>query len=325
MTEKTDKIVEALRKLDTANDAHWTTDGLPRLETVKFLAGDQSLTRDDVTTAASGFTRTNTDIADPEATPPENADGVNPQTEPPVVSTGADGSVDIEGARDIGAGGYLEGVDAEGDLSGHTEQEARELGLIQPPSGEQPETGDLSVTPPEEPTVGGELPTERTPANGQDPSLHPAPATEGHVGPREDDFPASPNAETESDQVADFVYHDSDETSGLQEDLEAAEARIADLTQDRDTVNRLLAEANADADRIRDKMTTARGSSDTTNVILQALESRKRQAEQRGEVQASLKASGVDLKALAKAASKAPIDQAMARKTGRGGTRPVHR
>lgn len=51
------KIAAALAQLDPSNDQHWTSDGLPRLDTVKFFAGDQSLTRDAVTSEAPGFTR----------------------------------------------------------------------------------------------------------------------------------------------------------------------------------------------------------------------------------------------------------------------------
>lgn len=51
-------ILTALGKLDANNDNHWTSDGLPRLDTVKMLAADQSISRDDVTKAAPGFSRT---------------------------------------------------------------------------------------------------------------------------------------------------------------------------------------------------------------------------------------------------------------------------
>ena len=53
----TNKIQEALLKLDVKNDNHWTADGLPRLDTVKMLASDQALTRDSVAAAAPGFSR----------------------------------------------------------------------------------------------------------------------------------------------------------------------------------------------------------------------------------------------------------------------------
>lgn len=51
------KITDALAKLDPANPNHWTDDGLPRMDTVKILSGDPSLTREQVTTAAPEFNR----------------------------------------------------------------------------------------------------------------------------------------------------------------------------------------------------------------------------------------------------------------------------
>ena len=58
-----DKILDALKKLDVENANHWTTDGLPRLETVRMLAGNQSITREQVSLAAPGFTRTTAGFA----------------------------------------------------------------------------------------------------------------------------------------------------------------------------------------------------------------------------------------------------------------------
>jgi type IV secretory pathway VirB10-like protein len=52
-----DKIIKALRELDVNNDNHWTDAGLPRVETVRMLAGNGSLSRDDVTAVAPEFTR----------------------------------------------------------------------------------------------------------------------------------------------------------------------------------------------------------------------------------------------------------------------------
>jgi hypothetical protein len=50
-------ILTALNGLDVKDDNHWTADGLPRLDTVKTLANDATLTRDLVSAAAPGFTR----------------------------------------------------------------------------------------------------------------------------------------------------------------------------------------------------------------------------------------------------------------------------
>lgn len=51
------KTIAALQQLDPKNDNHWTSDGLPRLETVRLMAGDAQLTREAVTAALPGFTR----------------------------------------------------------------------------------------------------------------------------------------------------------------------------------------------------------------------------------------------------------------------------
>lgn len=55
-------IIEALQKLDPNNDNHWTADGLPRIDTIKFMASNQSITREDITAAAPNFKRTNADF-----------------------------------------------------------------------------------------------------------------------------------------------------------------------------------------------------------------------------------------------------------------------
>ena len=90
-------ITDALSKLDPANDNHWTQDGLPRLDTIKILAGDPSLTREAVTAAAPDFTRLTAQAAAGAAqagagtTPAAPADGgqqgaaqAAPPADPPV-------------------------------------------------------------------------------------------------------------------------------------------------------------------------------------------------------------------------------------------------
>ena len=53
------KILEALSKLDVANDNHWTGDGLPRIDTVRMLASNPGIGRDDITKEAPDFSRQN--------------------------------------------------------------------------------------------------------------------------------------------------------------------------------------------------------------------------------------------------------------------------
>jgi hypothetical protein len=52
-----DKILDAVKKLDPNNDNHWTADGLPRIDTVRMLASDTSLTREQVDKIAPAFNR----------------------------------------------------------------------------------------------------------------------------------------------------------------------------------------------------------------------------------------------------------------------------
>jgi DNA repair exonuclease SbcCD ATPase subunit len=89
MTASAENVQRALGQLDVNNDNHWTADGLPRLETVRLLAGDQNVSREQVTQAAPGFSRAaalgNAHLAPPVAHPtPAAATPVAPATAPVV-------------------------------------------------------------------------------------------------------------------------------------------------------------------------------------------------------------------------------------------------
>lgn len=51
------EIVEALNKLDPSDDSQWTSEGLPKLDTVRQLVDNSSLIRKDITEAAPEFGR----------------------------------------------------------------------------------------------------------------------------------------------------------------------------------------------------------------------------------------------------------------------------
>lgn len=72
-------IKAALLKLDVSNDNHWTAEGLPRLDTVKMLVGDQSVTREQATQAIPGFTRIG-------AVQPVASERVTPTTAPVMIA-----------------------------------------------------------------------------------------------------------------------------------------------------------------------------------------------------------------------------------------------
>lgn len=52
-----DKLIEALKKLDPSNDNHWTATGEARLDTIKLLCSNQSITRDIISKVAPSFSR----------------------------------------------------------------------------------------------------------------------------------------------------------------------------------------------------------------------------------------------------------------------------
>lgn len=67
-----DKIIEAVNKLDVTNDNHWTLDGLPRLETIRILTSNPGLSREDINDAMPGFKRPAQNSAQANETPTSN-------------------------------------------------------------------------------------------------------------------------------------------------------------------------------------------------------------------------------------------------------------
>lgn len=88
-------IIDALKKLDVSNDNHWTVDGQPRLDTVKMLASDPSVTRDTLNAVAPDFNRETAANWEPKQTegqvqtPSDNQQGAeNQPQENSVTATG---------------------------------------------------------------------------------------------------------------------------------------------------------------------------------------------------------------------------------------------
>lgn len=106
-----DRLIAALKQLEPVNPNHWTAEGLPRLETIRILVGDQSVTRADLVDVAPAFSRTNQAIG-----PVETA---------PVVTPGSLGISDIVHVEDEEV--LPEGVTDEEELAFLTE----EIGQLQ--------------------------------------------------------------------------------------------------------------------------------------------------------------------------------------------------
>ena len=92
-------IIDALKKLDVSNDNHWTVDGQPRLDTVKMLAADPSVTRDTLNEIAPDFNRETASTWEPNQekgqvqTPSDNEQSTeNQPQEKPVEAAGTSGN-----------------------------------------------------------------------------------------------------------------------------------------------------------------------------------------------------------------------------------------
>lgn len=86
-----DKIKQALLALDTENDAHWTSDHLPRLDVMKELAG-QEVSRADIQAISKTFNRKNATLEEAQKEPeqpkvPETPETDEPETPEDIVDT----------------------------------------------------------------------------------------------------------------------------------------------------------------------------------------------------------------------------------------------
>jgi hypothetical protein len=311
-----DKIKEAMTKLDVGNDNHWTQDGQARLDTVKFLSGGETISREDLdkdypgfnrTTASAYFMGTGTQdggkLPEGDQNPGQDVDGNHTAIDKPALPV-VDGT---DSQPDSGNADIRPGQDAEGNLVG--------------------------VVKPDTPTVPAALynPATATPAPATG-SSGPAAAGELYESPRADgagtaaqatqpgDTPAA--GETEQPAMGGSGDNEPDEVEELEADLEEAEAYLADLLKTRDELNKAIDDANKSADETRGKLAKLRGS-ENTNAIQSYLESRKTALQKRGENRQTLKDSGLTLKSIAQAVAPAPIDSAMARKNNRGAKRPT--
>lgn len=77
-----EKIIAALRQLDVTNDNHWTSEGQPRIDTVKLLSGDQTVTREAIGQAVPGFVRARAEELLPKAAAPAPSAPATPPAAP---------------------------------------------------------------------------------------------------------------------------------------------------------------------------------------------------------------------------------------------------
>jgi hypothetical protein len=247
-----EKILDALKKLDTQNDNHWTSDKLPRVETVRLLAADQTLTRDEIEAAAAGFTR-------------DTATAYWLST--PAAATGPAGADD----------GAAQGVSGSPHPQG---------------AGAAPQAETQKVE-------GAE--TAGTSGDGTDPAGTP------EQPPLEDDGPTD----------------EQNELAALEAELEDTKAAIDEYRAVIDEANDKLKALYIVEQDLTNKVNAATPSGNKNADAIQAyFAQQQRNLQDRAARKAMIKESGIDLAELARGL-KSPLDNAMSRKTGRGGQRPT--
>lgn len=174
--------------------------------------------------------------------------------------------------------------------------------------------GDFSLHPP--PLNPAEI--SQAPVGDEDSSRDDGAAdTAGATG-----GPANGHGETEQRKVDEAAAR-ADEIASMEKDLRAKEDDVAALRVKASDVNKEMREAEAEADKVRQRIEDAKPTN-SNQVTLQAfLESENKRRVEVGEQRAALVASGIDLKDLASKLGASPIDASMARRNDRGTRRPV--
>lgn len=344
------QITDALKKLDAGNDEHWTQGKEPTVAAVSELVGE-SVTRDEINAAAEGFTRDTapgyfmaTGKPWEDGNGSQKADGT---IEQPKAGSDADGNVTAPAEKDgpnadgtslVDAPDQNPGQNADGVITAivHDEQDTT--------AGEKGDNIDADGDASGVPSGTGFRETEDSPGPPFNPAdVSPVPAGDLGTGPqaigdatespRSDGAPAEDaesgtggpvDSDGEAEQPALVESGDSaNEIASLEEELRSRKERLDELRVERDKVNKAYQEAMGKVDAIEERIEQLRPRNSNQGTIHAYLESQKKQSAQRGENRQALAAAGIDLKHLQKAVGKAPIDQAMARKTGRGTNRPT--
>lgn len=110
------------------------------------------------------------------------------------------------------------------------------------------------------------------------------------------------------------------EIATAEQNLQEAKEDLAGMQAAHDNNARALQAAKDEVDKLTVALEKLQPELNSTNVIQAYHASQRKLMEERAQRLSALRSSGVDFKALL--TIKAPIDQAMARKTGRGGQRP---
>jgi hypothetical protein len=259
------ELKEALQKLDVGNDNHWTQDGSPRLETIKFLNAGNAVTREELDKEFPGFNKST-------------------------------------------AAGYW------------LTYQAPANGAPQAPEAPAPEqgSGDPAATPPAAPQAAG---APESPSAGGEGAAPVEQAPEPSDGPAGGDAGGEAELEALVEGLDDNDDGDN-EVALLEKTFQEIQEHIAGLRGQVDDLNLEIdrvAQIEQKVSNAINKAKRDRGDHKPANAIQEYLASQKRIAAQRGANRKTLAESGLNLKELAKAIGKSPLDQSMARPTARRG------
>lgn len=332
------KILDAVRQLDVNNDNHWTTDGLPRLDTVRLLAGDGAISREAVETAAPDFKRSsaatyglqgagaagNGSGAEGTGMPDQSVrDAATPPTAPSADALrGADNATLLAQASEPGLGNLnADGGPSNGPSVPDDVQAAAAAGAATPPAPPEITHG----------TTGLGFNSLATPAsNAFDAAISTAhgpttPPELGGPGSREAAAPGGLTADTPTDQGAvlsegqaqqSAVEHGSAgnpaAVEALEAQLEAVSARTARLMRKADDAAAALATSVAEETALRNAIADARPRGGTMPAIQAYFASQDQVAEQTAAARTALLESGLNIDALNRLVGAAPIDKAIA-------------
>jgi hypothetical protein len=317
------KILDAVRQLDTKNDNHWTADGLPRIETVKMLAGDSSLTRESLEKSAPGFNRTNASEYKAEG---EQDAGTQGGQQPDIVVTGGK---DVQGdatpqPEPLPTAPPADGLPTEREptaVEGATPLE----GTQNVEQASEPQPGASGQMPPEIAqgvTMQGENKLNSEADDIRDAKASTAPsanAPEGLGGPVPDASLAGVAAGSGASETQLGTLEGGSDADGnpdaleaLQDELEEAEAYSQKLREAADKVNGELANSTANESRIRAAIAEATPRGSTMQSVQNYFAMQDAVNEKQAAMRKELQDKGIDLAKIQEMIGAAPIDKAVA-------------
>jgi hypothetical protein len=307
-----EKIKAALDKLDPANNNHWTENGLPRVETVRMLAGDPSITREQIATDFPEFKRPTNDAG--AATQQNNgAEG----GAPPAPTTSSTAAPTQDPAQT-----QAKPLDQQVNDSSTASQSAASAAPLIPAVPPAPPAADPNARPQEEfkadpndrrspaPVVIGQSQPVAVAIQGQSQMAPSAPTHEAGK--------ADVNNVTPTGQVMQAAPSDAgmrEDTKDLQGTFDEENQKLEKLRMEKRDADIAYNDQTAVVDKLRTQLDEQRrqsGQGSLHETIRGYLDVSQAEREARGEAWQRFKDAGLDLKQIVP--RRAPIDEAAAQR-----------